>query len=87
MSAIVVLIGFSLTVATGFLIAFLWAVKSGQYDDKYTPSLRILFDDPSTPSSAEINEKNITEDGDPKNNETNNKKNKTKTINFIGANE
>ncbi len=41
----VILIGFSLTVAIGFLIAFLWAVKSGQYDDRYTPSLRILFDD------------------------------------------
>ena len=47
MSVMVVLIGFSLTVATGFLIAFLWAVKSGQYDDKYTPSVRILFDEPS----------------------------------------
>lgn len=45
MSVIVVLIGASLLVATGFLIAYLWAVKSGQYDDKYTPSVRILFDD------------------------------------------
>lgn len=31
-------------VAAGFLIAFLWAVKSGQYKDTYTPSVRILFD-------------------------------------------
>lgn len=45
MSAIVILISFSLLVAIIFLIAFLWAVKSGQYDDKYTPSVRILFDD------------------------------------------
>ena len=45
MSVIVVLIGASLLVATGFLIAYLWAVKSGQYDDKYTPSVRILFED------------------------------------------
>jgi len=45
MSVIVVLIGASLLVALGFLIAYLWAVKSGQYDDKYTPSVRILFDD------------------------------------------
>ena len=45
MSVMLVLIGFSLTVAIGFLIAFLWAVKSGQYDDKYTPSVRMLFDD------------------------------------------
>jgi len=44
-SAIVILISFSLLVAIIFLIAFLWAVKSGQYDDKYTPSVRILFDD------------------------------------------
>ncbi|OGU33092.1 MAG: cytochrome oxidase maturation protein, cbb3-type [Ignavibacteria bacterium GWB2_35_6b] len=45
MSVILVLIGFSLLVAVGFLIAYLWAVKTGQYDDKYTPSVRILFDD------------------------------------------
>ncbi len=45
MSVILVLIGFSLFVALMFLGAYLWAVKSGQYDDKYTPSVRILFDD------------------------------------------
>lgn len=45
MSVIVILIGASLLVAVGFLIAYLWAVKSGQYDDKYTPSVRILFED------------------------------------------
>ena len=45
MSVILVLIGFSLLVAIGFLAAYLWAVKTGQYDDKYTPSVRILFDD------------------------------------------
>jgi cbb3-type cytochrome oxidase maturation protein len=39
------LMGFSLLVATGFLFAFLWAVKSGQYDDNYTPAVRMLFDD------------------------------------------
>lgn len=31
--------------AIGFLLAFLWAVKSDQYEDDYTPSVRILFDD------------------------------------------
>lgn len=45
MEVILVLIGASLLVALGFLGAFLWAVKSGQFDDKYTPSIRILFDD------------------------------------------
>jgi cbb3-type cytochrome oxidase maturation protein len=44
MSVIVVLIGFSIIVAVGFLVAFLWAVKSGQYDDDISPSIRILFD-------------------------------------------
>ena len=45
MSVILILILASLAVATGFLIAFIWSVKSGQYDDDYTPSVRILFDD------------------------------------------
>lgn len=44
MEVIIILIGASLLVAIGFLFAFLWAVKSGQYDDKYTPSVRILFE-------------------------------------------
>lgn len=35
----------SLIVALGFLVAFIWAVKDGQYDDDYTPSIRILFDE------------------------------------------
>jgi cbb3-type cytochrome oxidase maturation protein len=32
-------------VATGFLVAFIWAVKNNQFEDDYTPSVRILFDD------------------------------------------
>ena len=44
MSVIVVLIAASLFVAAGFLIAFIWAVKSGQFEDKYTPSVRMLFE-------------------------------------------
>lgn len=46
MSVIFILIIASLTVAMGFLIAFIWAVKSGQFDDRVTPSIRMLFDDP-----------------------------------------
>ena len=45
MSVIIILIIASLLVATGFLISFFWAVGNGQYDDDYTPSVRILFDD------------------------------------------
>jgi cbb3-type cytochrome oxidase maturation protein len=39
------LIGVSLIAALVFLFLFVWAVKKGQYDDIYTPSVRILFDD------------------------------------------
>lgn len=45
MSAIFILIAASLIVALGFLAAFIWSVKNGQYDDDYTPSVRMLFDD------------------------------------------
>lgn len=45
MSALFILIGISLLVALGFLMAFLWATNSGQYEDDYTPSVRMLFDD------------------------------------------
>jgi cbb3-type cytochrome oxidase maturation protein len=45
MSVIAVLIGFSVLVAAGFLAGFLWAVRSGQYDDRHTPAVRMLFDD------------------------------------------
>jgi cbb3-type cytochrome oxidase maturation protein len=44
MSAIVILIICSLTVAIGFLIAFLISVRKGQFDDTYTPSVRMLFE-------------------------------------------
>jgi len=40
-----VLIGISILVAGGFLAAFLWSVNKGQFDDDYTPSIRMLFDD------------------------------------------
>ena len=45
MSVIYLLIAISIFVAIGFFIAFVFAVKSGQYDDDYTPSVRMLFDD------------------------------------------
>ena len=45
MTMIFMLTGISLILAIGFLSAFLWAVKSGQFEDDYTPSVRMLFDD------------------------------------------
>ena len=35
----------SILVAGGFLVAFLWATRSGQFDDVHTPSLTVLFEE------------------------------------------
>lgn len=45
MKIIIVLILASLIVALIFLAFFFWAVKTGQYEDDYTPSMRILLDE------------------------------------------
>jgi len=44
MEVMYLLIGFSLSVALLFLGLFIWAVRSGQFDDSSTPSMRMLFD-------------------------------------------
>lgn len=44
MLIIIMLIAISLTIAVVFLIVFFWNLRSGQYDDTYTPSVRMLFD-------------------------------------------
>ncbi len=53
MSVIILLLIASVSVASLFLAAFLWSVKSGQYDDEKSPPYRILFDNP--PSEKENN--------------------------------
>ena len=58
MSALFILIGVSIIVAGSFLAAFLWSVRSGQYDDDYTPSIRMLFDD-TTPRIKKTEEEKI----------------------------
>lgn len=45
MSVMIIHIVVSLLIAIGFLGAFIWAIKTNQYDDDYSPSVRILFDD------------------------------------------
>jgi cbb3-type cytochrome oxidase maturation protein len=47
MSVIIVLILASLTVGLIFLGAFIWSVRSGQYEDTLTPAMRMLTDEPS----------------------------------------
>jgi cbb3-type cytochrome oxidase maturation protein len=44
MEVIFILIGISLVLAVTFLFLFFRAMKDGQFDDGYTPSVRILFE-------------------------------------------
>jgi cbb3-type cytochrome oxidase maturation protein len=61
MSAIFIMVGASLLLAIGFLIAFIWSVKSNQYEDDYTPSVRMLFDNTTIQKkSQEINNQTKT---------------------------
>ena len=46
MSVLVLLILTSLVIASTFLLAFIWAVRSGQYEDTCTPSMRLLLEEP-----------------------------------------
>jgi cbb3-type cytochrome oxidase maturation protein len=62
MSVIYFLISISIVVAVFFLVAFIKAVKSGQYDDDYTPSVRMLFDDELIKKTKTNNQINITEE-------------------------
>lgn len=54
MGIIILLISISLMIAVGFLLSFLWSMKSGQFDDTYSPSVRMLFEDkPETEIESE----------------------------------
>ena len=53
MSVILILLIASISVAAIFLFAFLWGVKSGQFEDDYSPASRILFDDKPSSSKKE----------------------------------
>lgn len=58
MSVVIVLVLASLLIAIGFLLAFIWSVKNNQYEDTYTPSVRILFDHELKTSKKETKQKN-----------------------------
>ncbi len=45
MGIIYIMLIVSLIIALFFLVSFLWAIKTDQYEDDYTPSVRILFED------------------------------------------
>jgi cbb3-type cytochrome oxidase maturation protein len=50
MSVLVLLITAGGIVASGFLAAFVWAVRAGQFDDLWTPAIRVLLDTRKPPA-------------------------------------
>lgn len=52
MLVVFLLIFISLTLATLFLACFIWAVRSGQFEDTCTPSMRILSDEESVKAKS-----------------------------------
>ena len=59
MEVVYITIGVSIIVAVFFFIAFIKSVKSGQYDDTYTPSVRMLFDDELVTTKKENKQQTI----------------------------
>jgi len=53
MSIIYMMLAVSVIVALIFFVAFIFAVKRGQYDDTYTPSIRMLFEDELVDENSE----------------------------------
>jgi cbb3-type cytochrome oxidase maturation protein len=70
MIVIFILIPLSILIATGFLVAFIWAVRSGQFEDTCTPSMRMLWGesgakdhpDPASPPPQPGNQPSTKED-------------------------
>lgn len=69
MIVILLLIPLSILIAVGFLAAFIWAVRSGQYEDTCTPSMRLLLEEqrgkretstPIKPADAETSQNQFT---------------------------
>lgn len=60
MSVVFVLVFVAIIIASVFLFAFIWSVKDGQYDDTYTPSVRILFDEPAKKGEGSRSDKSLS---------------------------
>jgi cbb3-type cytochrome oxidase maturation protein len=54
MAVIILLLTASISVATIFLVAFLWSVKTKQFEDQYSSAVRILFEPPVPPAKTSI---------------------------------
>jgi cbb3-type cytochrome oxidase maturation protein len=57
MIVIFFLIPLSIVIAAGFLAGFIWAVRSGQYEDTCTPSMRLLLEEKKTDAAKDLQSK------------------------------
>lgn len=60
MIVILLLIPLSILIAVGFFAAFIWAVRSGQYEDTCTPSMRVLLEEKKPDDTKESPTKSKT---------------------------
>lgn len=67
MEVIVLLLAASLALAILFLVAFLWSVQKGQFDDTDTPAMRILTEDDANPTSTQYERVGTTQPKEPSN--------------------
>lgn len=58
MSVIVILLSVSVCIAAMFLLAFIWNVQSGQYEDDFSPPHRMLYDEEGEEDTDWNNSKN-----------------------------
>lgn len=58
MSTIYLMIPVTLMIAGGFLVAYIWSVRNGQFEDTTTPAMRILSDDKTISETHSIESKN-----------------------------
>ncbi|MGB5316015.1 MAG: cbb3-type cytochrome oxidase assembly protein CcoS [Robiginitalea sp.] len=54
MSVIYMLLAISILIALIFFVAFIFSVRKGQYDDSYTPSVRMLFEDELVEKDSDV---------------------------------
>ncbi|QCW99506.1 cbb3-type cytochrome oxidase assembly protein CcoS [Aggregatimonas sangjinii] len=57
MNVIYLLLTLSIVVALVFFVAFILSVRNGQYDDSYTPSVRMLFEDELVGAEVSVDKK------------------------------
>ena len=67
MSALYIVVPLALLIVAAALWAFIWATRSGQFDDLTTPGVRVLFDEETIPAgrSATDNDDNNANDSTP----------------------